>query len=488
MRCVVYARYSSDKQNPGSIDDQLAACRARAEREGWTIVREYSDAELSGFAMQNRPGIIAMMQAAQSEGFNIVLCESLDRLSRSQAHIAALYESLQFLDMRIMTLAEGEISELHVGLKGTMNALFLKDLAQKTRRGLVGRHSAGQSTGGRTYGYRTGEDGALESVPEEVEIVRRIFREYLASNSPLTIVTALNREGVPGPSGGTWSASTLNGSRARANGILCNRAYIGEFLYGRQRNVKDPATGKQQKRLVPRRDWLAKILPELAIVDREVFDAAQIRRATASQVRLGKRRRPQYVLSGLVVCSSCGGTMAIARANRLACSSRTNKGTCDNNRTIAVAEVEQRVLVALKSRLLAPEAVARAVEAYRSERARRSAERRQAERTHARDLGEVERKIARLVSAIESGEDEVPALRRRLGDLETERIRIMAAAPAELPDDLLALHPKASASYRRTYATRSRRAMGQGPKAWRWCASSSSASPSLRIQSATNWS
>lgn len=55
--------------------------------------------------------------------------------------------------MRIVTLAEGEISELHVGLKGTMNQLFLKDLAAKTRRGLRGRVEAGLSGGGNSYGY-----------------------------------------------------------------------------------------------------------------------------------------------------------------------------------------------------------------------------------------------------------------------------------------------------------------------------------------------
>jgi hypothetical protein len=53
----------------------------------------------------------------------------------------------------LITLSEGEIGELHVGLKGTMNALFLKDLAQKTRRGLEGRIRQGKSGGGRCFGY-----------------------------------------------------------------------------------------------------------------------------------------------------------------------------------------------------------------------------------------------------------------------------------------------------------------------------------------------
>lgn len=53
----------------------------------------------------------------------------------------------------MFTLSEGEITHLHVGLKGTMNALFLKDLADKTRRGLRGRVEDGKSGGGLCYGY-----------------------------------------------------------------------------------------------------------------------------------------------------------------------------------------------------------------------------------------------------------------------------------------------------------------------------------------------
>jgi DNA invertase Pin-like site-specific DNA recombinase len=69
--------------------------------------------------------------------FEVVVAEALDRLSRDQESVAALYKRLSFGGIRSATLAEGEISELHVGLEGTMNGLFLKDLAQKkTRRGL----------------------------------------------------------------------------------------------------------------------------------------------------------------------------------------------------------------------------------------------------------------------------------------------------------------------------------------------------------------
>jgi site-specific DNA recombinase len=60
---------------------------------------------------------------------------------RDQENIAGLFKQLSFAGVRLITLSEGDIGELHVGLKGTMNALFLKDLAQKTRRTIGGQIS-----------------------------------------------------------------------------------------------------------------------------------------------------------------------------------------------------------------------------------------------------------------------------------------------------------------------------------------------------------
>jgi site-specific DNA recombinase len=77
-----------------------------------------------------RPGCQKLLEEARSGAFDIVVAEALDRLSRDQADTATLYKNLSFWGIRLITLAEGEINELHVGLKGTMNALFLKDLAQ----------------------------------------------------------------------------------------------------------------------------------------------------------------------------------------------------------------------------------------------------------------------------------------------------------------------------------------------------------------------
>ena len=163
MRAVIYARYSSDQQRATSIDDQIRLCKEKIAREGWTLVQVYRDAAISG-ATPLRPGYQAMLEGAREAEFDVVVAEALDRLSRDQEDIAALFKRLQFAAIKLVTLGEGDIGVLHIGLKGTMNALFLKDLADKTRRGLRGRVEAGKSGGGNAYGYDVvrGHDAAGE--------------------------------------------------------------------------------------------------------------------------------------------------------------------------------------------------------------------------------------------------------------------------------------------------------------------------------------
>jgi DNA invertase Pin-like site-specific DNA recombinase len=147
MRVSIYARYSSDKQREASIEDQVRLCEERAAREGWRVVKRYTDHAISGASLI-RGGIQALMQDAQSGKFDLVLTESLDRISRDQEDIAGVYKRLRFAGVKIHTLSEGEIAELHIGFTGTMSALYLKSLGEKTWRGQSGRVRAGKSGGG----------------------------------------------------------------------------------------------------------------------------------------------------------------------------------------------------------------------------------------------------------------------------------------------------------------------------------------------------
>src|SRR6202166_1460155 len=230
-RVALYARYSSDNQRDASIEDQLRICREKAEREKWTVVSTYKDAGISGASMILRPGIQTPLQDAQRQQFDVVWAEALDRISRDQADVATLFKHLRFAGVPIITLSEGEISELHVGLKGTMNALFLKDLAAKTHRGLEGRVRQGRSGGGLCYGYDVvrehdalGEPihGGRHINEVEAEIVRRVFKEFTTGKSPRAFAQGVNADRIAGPRGQPWSDTTIRGHTLFGTGVLIN--------------------------------------------------------------------------------------------------------------------------------------------------------------------------------------------------------------------------------------------------------------------------
>ena len=146
-RAAIYARYSSDLQSDSSIEDQIRLCEERIVSEGSHVVQSYADHAVSGASLM-RPGVQMLMQDAAAGKFDVVIAEALDRISRDQEDIAGVYKRLTFAGVRLVTLSEGEVSEINIGLNGTMNALFLKELANKTRRGLRGRVEKGLSGGG----------------------------------------------------------------------------------------------------------------------------------------------------------------------------------------------------------------------------------------------------------------------------------------------------------------------------------------------------
>jgi site-specific DNA recombinase len=449
MRIAIYARYSSELQDTRSIADQVSLARQRAEREGWIVVGTYEDAAISGASAVNRPGLSAMMAAAAGGAFDAVLTESLDRLSRDLEDMAGLHKRLAFLGIKIVTLADGEVGKLHVGVKGLIASLYLEDLAQKTRRGQLGRVAAGRIPGGRCYGYdvvASVEDRGLRTINSaEADVVRRIFREYVAGRSPISIVRDLNREGVPPPRGAVWNASTLNGSRKRANGILSNSLYVGEIVYKRQRFIKDPATGKRQARPNPESEWRRQSVPELAIVERALWDAASARRESTGGPIVA-HRRPKRLLSGLMTCGCCGGSYIMRTAKYAGCSKNMNSGSCNNGSYTSIDEIERRVVEAIRQHLLSPAAVEVAVEAYREERARLARERLAKARSVERDRGELTRRIERMVTAIEEGEGDPRELGKRLRELERRRRDLDDANPRPAAEPVT-LHPQAARRY-----------------------------------------
>jgi site-specific DNA recombinase len=459
MRAVIYARYSSDLQSAASIEDQIRLCRERIEQENGTVVDVYADYAISGSSLRNRPRMQTLLEEAKKGKFDCVIAEALDRVSRDQEDIAAIYKRLRHSDIRFLTLAEGEISELHVGLKGTMNALFLKDLALKIRRGQRGRVEAGKVPGGSSYGYRiirhlladgSVSTGEREIDPSQAAIIQRIFKEYADGMAPRQIAARLNREAVPSPRGGQWNASTINGNRRRRIGILNNELYLGRILYNRQRFLKDPETGKRIARPNPEHEWATKEVPELRIIEDDLWEQVQARKQRYSSRWGNKRQSRKRLFSGLLKCGCCGGGMTISRGDRYYCSARREKSTCKADRGIGAAELELRVLNGLRDILLGNERLIEEFTAeFKRELARLRKEGHGARRRLSRELQDVERGIKRCLDFITGGDGDPCSVRDQLRSLEARKRDIDADLTAQQDNVEIVIHPNLPELYRK---------------------------------------
>ena len=309
-RVAIYARYSSELQQERSIDDQFALCRDFATHRNWTVTSTYADRAVSGASIHGRYEFQRMVEDASDRRFDVVLAEDIDRLARNQADGARLFERLAFLGIPVWTVADGETNEMHWGLKGTMSALFLKTHALKVRRGQAGRVRAGKIPGGLSYGYRvvrktdaTGElvRGERQIVEAEAEVVQRIFRDTIAGLTAREIAAALNREGVPAPRGGSWNASTINGSKKRGNGILRQHLYAGRLVWNRQHFVKNPDTGKRITRVNANDELLFADVPQLRIIDEADWQRVQkIMAGKSSGDAAPAKRKSPHLFTGLM--------------------------------------------------------------------------------------------------------------------------------------------------------------------------------------------
>ncbi|MFT5488007.1 MAG: site-specific DNA recombinase, partial [Alphaproteobacteria bacterium] len=456
-RAAIYARYSSDNQREASIEDQLRICRDRIDREGWSLADVYSDAAISG-ATTLRPGYQKLLEDARSGTFEVIVAEALDRLSRDQEDIAGLYKQLTFAGVKLLTIAEGEVNELHIGLKGTMNALYLKDLAQKTRRGQRGRVEAGRIPGGNSYGYtiirHILDDGSVSTGERKIDaeqaaIISRIFQEYANGVAPRKIAGQLNAEGIAGPRGGQWNASTINGSRQRRNGILNNELYVGQIVYNRQRFLKDPQTGKRISRPNPEHEWIRTEVPHLRIIGEETWDAVQSIKARYSSRRGNKRQTKKRLLSGLVKCGACGGSMTIINRERYYCSAKREKGTCNSKVGIAATVLEERVLTGLKDILRGNENLLQTfVEEYKAELTRARKSRGSFQRQTQKDLNKVNASINRCIKFITEGDGEPGLVREELRDLEARKRNLEQTLAASQKQQTIELHPNMAELYR----------------------------------------
>src|SRR6267154_2285879 len=109
-QCAVYARYSSEKQNSLTIEQQVRKCREYAERHGFAVLDAhiYTDEAISG-ATDNRARLQRLLAAATQKprAFDVILVDDTSRLSRNMIDSLKIFEQLRFVNVRTIFVAQG---------------------------------------------------------------------------------------------------------------------------------------------------------------------------------------------------------------------------------------------------------------------------------------------------------------------------------------------------------------------------------------------
>jgi site-specific DNA recombinase len=397
--------------------------------------------------MRGRDGLRDLMEAAKSRKFEILIVESLDRLSRDPEDLAGIYKRLSFAEIELHTLNEGVADGMKIGFRSIMGAAFLKDLADKVRRHHVARAKEGHVMGMVTYGYRgvDGKPGEREIDPQSAPIVRRIFTEYANGISPRAIAIGLTRDNIPSPSGAEqWSHQSFLGGGGK-KGLLANSLYVGKLIYNKHKNVSNP-DGGTTTRDNPERDHISTDVPHLRIIDQNLWDAAQTIRSDRSTKQFGPGgmktrkiiKRSNHLLSGLLRCGVCHEKMMFTSTSRgtqyVACGAWKKNSSCSHGKSYNVDLLQDIVANNWHEKLSAPERHKKAMKAAVAEYAALAKKNNVDKEVVKAKVDHLTVQISRLADAIASGNMPIKEVmtaieeKARERDGLTERLRLINAS------------------------------------------------------------
>lgn len=363
MNAIIYARVSTDEQaDKGcSLPTQIEACRKYAAERGFAVVAEYADDYTGAVPLETRPEgrrAYAMLRSSEAD---VMIAYRMDRLARppedgDEWDMPVLIRGLARLGKELHTCNRGQLktsfADLLIAMLDARKAgEERRDIAERTSRGRIGWAKRGRviRMPKPPYGY-VYADGRLEVVEAEAAIVRMIFRWYTVGDDgdgneqkPMVdnaIAHKLSRLRVSAPGEkfagrrrqpGMWSPYTVRG-------ILVRETYAGVWHYGKR--IGRNGHGGQR----PKAEQIAVSVP--AIVARDVWQAAQERRAYNKRMSKRNCRRP-YLLRGMITCG-CGRAMSggihHSRAWRYHCNRRGGRYTELEGRECAEGYVRGDVL------------------------------------------------------------------------------------------------------------------------------------------------
>lgn len=284
QKCVIYTRYSSDRQREESIEGQIRVCEDYAKRNGLEVLHIYADRAMTGRSDQ-RPEFLSMIRDAASMTFDTVLVYKLNRFARNRYDSAKYKHKLKKYGVKVVSAMENIADDpsgilLESVIEG-MAEYYSVELAENVVRGMTENALEGKWPGGvLPLGYKLDEGHHLVIDEPNALTVRRIYQMFLDGRTPLSICRQLNAEGKRTNTGKPFNRTSLTR-------LVKNERYIGTFFW---RDVR-------RKGVIPR------------IIDDKTFYAVQDICKTHHRYKGAIKRSENYLLTGKLYCGRCGAPL-----------------------------------------------------------------------------------------------------------------------------------------------------------------------------------
>ncbi|MCZ9884662.1 recombinase family protein [Arthrobacter sp. B2a2-09] len=331
LRAVLYLRLSVTTDESTSIVRQEKDLRDLADREGWEVVQVLTDDGLSGG--KRRAKADRALEMLRDGHADVIAVWKFDRWSRQGVRaVADLVETIDgreasgrpalFVAMGDGIRSDAQTWRMHVSLIAEVGRMERENVATRVASARAHLRQQRKHSGRVPYGYRTcphpsGQGRGLEIDPHESKIVRRAVDMVLAGHSPYLTAKKLNEEGLTPRTAPLWNASLL-ADMLRRDSLL---GYMTHRIRGDNTRTYRPLLDENG---LPEQVWPPLITPDEARALRAGISAnSKWGVVTRAGIKRGKR-----LLSGLLVCATCGGSMRAGQGDTLADGSVTNRYVC----------------------------------------------------------------------------------------------------------------------------------------------------------------
>lgn len=316
MRAAIYVRVSSEEQAKKgySLLDQVDVCTKKAKELGATNILVFKEEGVPG-SLLNRPELDKLRELMRNREIDLVVCYDPDRLSRELAYQLIITDEadkngvrIEFVNFEWKNTPDGK---LFYAIRGAISEFEKAKIRDRTSSGRLRKAKEGKLPSYfQNYGYDYDQENAtLIPNSHESVIVQKMFNWFVNDNIGMNgIARKLNELGVPTKKRkGQWHRQVVRQ-------ILMNPVYIGQLRYNTH-DCTDYGLNKyksKEERVKikpkPEEEWV--IVPVPALIDEELFTAAQEKLAQSRRLWAGNKKNfKQYLLSGLVRCGDCFNTM-----------------------------------------------------------------------------------------------------------------------------------------------------------------------------------